>query len=98
MKMPDPHLLGGMGVLAAIIDTGSFGWAAEALDVSQSGVRRAITLSMGLFPYEQRREVAKPTPKTAPPDFAKRKFAPLFTSQANGRPSKICLSYRHYAT
>jgi DNA-binding transcriptional LysR family regulator len=42
MKGTDQHLLAGMGVLSAIIDTGSFGAAAEVLEMSQSGVSRAI--------------------------------------------------------
>jgi DNA-binding transcriptional LysR family regulator len=38
----DGRLAGGMGVLAAVVDTGSFIRAAEVLDMSQSGVSRAI--------------------------------------------------------
>jgi DNA-binding transcriptional LysR family regulator len=38
----DEKLLNGMGVLVAIVDGGSFVAAAEALDMSQSGVSRAV--------------------------------------------------------
>jgi DNA-binding transcriptional LysR family regulator len=38
----DERMLNGMGVLAAIVDTGSFAGAGEILDMSQSGVSRAI--------------------------------------------------------
>ncbi|WP_296947440.1 LysR family transcriptional regulator [uncultured Massilia sp.] len=42
MQNPDQHLLAGMGVLSAIVDSGSFGAAAEVLGMSQSGVSRAV--------------------------------------------------------
>lgn len=42
MKSADQNLLAGMGVLSAIVDTGSFGAAAEVLGMSQSGVSRAV--------------------------------------------------------
>lgn len=42
MKTTDQNLLNGMGVLSAIVNTGGFGRAAEALDMSQSGVSRAL--------------------------------------------------------
>lgn len=42
MKSADQNLLAGMGVLSAIVDSGNFGAAAEALGMSQSGVSRAI--------------------------------------------------------
>ncbi|WP_188796929.1 LysR family transcriptional regulator [Dyella nitratireducens] len=38
----DERLLNGMGVLCAVVDTGSFAGAGEALDMSQPGVSRAI--------------------------------------------------------
>ena len=38
----DPHLLSGMGVLAAVIEAGSFTQAGELLGLSASGVSRAI--------------------------------------------------------
>lgn len=38
----DERLLNGMGVLSAIVDSGSFVAAAEALDMSQSGVSRSV--------------------------------------------------------
>ena len=38
----DPRLLEGLAVMAAVIDAKSFGGAGEALDMSQSGVSRAI--------------------------------------------------------
>jgi DNA-binding transcriptional LysR family regulator len=38
----DERLLKGMGVVSAIVDSGSFAGAGEALDMSQSGVSRAI--------------------------------------------------------
>lgn len=38
----DERLLNGMGVLSAIVDSGSFAAAAEALDMSQSGVSRSV--------------------------------------------------------
>lgn len=38
----DEKLLNGMGVLAAIVDSGSFAAAAETLNMSQSGVSRAV--------------------------------------------------------
>ena len=36
----DERVLNGMGVLSAIVDSGSFAAAGEALDMSQSGVSR----------------------------------------------------------
>jgi hypothetical protein len=51
---------------------------------------------MGIFPYEQRLELAKPTPKATAPDFANRHFTPLFTSHAIGSSSKIYLTYQRY--
>jgi DNA-binding transcriptional LysR family regulator len=38
----DKDLVGGIGVFAAIVDAGTFSRAAEALDLSQSGVSRAV--------------------------------------------------------
>jgi DNA-binding transcriptional LysR family regulator len=38
----DESILNGMGVLSAIIDSGSFAAASEALDMSQSGVSRSV--------------------------------------------------------
>lgn len=38
----DGRLAGGMGVLSAVVDSGSFVKAAEALDMTQSGVSRAV--------------------------------------------------------
>lgn len=38
----DERMLNGMGVLAAIVDSGSFAGAGEILDMSQSGVSRAV--------------------------------------------------------
>jgi DNA-binding transcriptional LysR family regulator len=38
----DERILNGMGVLSAIIDSGSFAAASEALDMSQSGVSRSV--------------------------------------------------------
>ncbi|WCE06286.1 LysR family transcriptional regulator [Pseudoxanthomonas sp. JBR18] len=38
----DERVLNGMGVLSAIVDCGSFAAAAEALDMSQPGVSRAV--------------------------------------------------------
>jgi DNA-binding transcriptional LysR family regulator len=38
----DERVLNGMGVLSAIVDSGSFAGAGEILDMSQSGVSRAI--------------------------------------------------------
>ncbi|MCI0993732.1 LysR family transcriptional regulator [Pseudomonas corrugata] len=38
----DGRLVGGMGVLSAVVETGSFVRAAEALDITQSGVSRAV--------------------------------------------------------
>ncbi len=38
----DERVLNGMGVLSAIVDSGSFAGAADILDMSQSGVSRAI--------------------------------------------------------
>jgi DNA-binding transcriptional LysR family regulator len=38
----DERLLKGMGVVSAIVDSGSFAGAGEALDMSQSGVSRAV--------------------------------------------------------
>jgi DNA-binding transcriptional LysR family regulator len=50
----DKELVGGIGVFAAIVDAGTFSRAAEALDLSQSGVSRAVarlegTLGARLF-------------------------------------------------
>jgi DNA-binding transcriptional LysR family regulator len=43
MTMPfDERILNGMGVLTAIVDSGSFAAAGNALDMSQSGVSRSI--------------------------------------------------------
>jgi DNA-binding transcriptional LysR family regulator len=43
MTMPfDERMLNGMGVLTAIVDSGSFAAAGAALDMSQSGVSRSI--------------------------------------------------------
>lgn len=39
----DPGLAGGMGVLAAVVDSGSFARAADSLDMTPSGVSRAIS-------------------------------------------------------
>lgn len=39
----DERLLNGMGVMAAVVDSGSFVGAAEVLDMTQSGVSRAIS-------------------------------------------------------
>jgi len=38
----DERILNGMGVLSAIVDSGSFAAASEALDMSQSGVSRSV--------------------------------------------------------
>src|ERR1700677_4307708 len=38
----DERILNGMGVLTAIVDSGTFAAAAEALDMSQSGVSRSV--------------------------------------------------------
>lgn len=38
----DPALAGGMGVLGAVVDSGSFARAADSLDLTPSGVSRAI--------------------------------------------------------
>jgi DNA-binding transcriptional LysR family regulator len=38
----DERILNGMGVLSAIVDTGSFAAAGDMLDMSQSGVSRCI--------------------------------------------------------
>jgi DNA-binding transcriptional LysR family regulator len=38
----DERMLNGMGVLSAIVDSGSFAAASEALDMSQSGVSRSV--------------------------------------------------------
>ena len=38
----DERMLNGMGVLSAIVDSGSFAAATEALDMSQSGVSRSV--------------------------------------------------------
>ncbi|MBN3851777.1 LysR family transcriptional regulator [Paraburkholderia sp. Ac-20340] len=38
----DERILNGMGVLTAIVDSGSFAGAAERLDMSQSGVSRSV--------------------------------------------------------
>ncbi|WP_150721817.1 helix-turn-helix domain-containing protein [Pandoraea capi] len=42
MKTLNSQLLEGVDVLAAVVDTKRFGRAAEALDMSQSGVSRVI--------------------------------------------------------
>ena len=42
MQTHGPHLLEGLDVMAAVVDAKSFGGAGEALDMSQSGVSRAI--------------------------------------------------------
>lgn len=42
MSKLEESLLSGMGVLSAIVDTGSFGAAAELLEMSQPGVSRAV--------------------------------------------------------
>lgn len=39
----DPGLAGGMGVLSAVVDSGSFARAADSLDMTPSGVSRAIS-------------------------------------------------------
>ena len=39
----DPSLAGGMGVLSAVVDCGSFARAADSLDMTPSGVSRAIS-------------------------------------------------------
>ncbi|MBK5439270.1 MULTISPECIES: LysR family transcriptional regulator [unclassified Pseudomonas] len=39
----DPGLAGGMGVLAAVVDSGSFARAADSLEMTPSGVSRAIS-------------------------------------------------------
>ncbi|QJI30519.1 LysR family transcriptional regulator [Pseudomonas sp. ADAK18] len=39
----DPGLAGGMGVLSAVVDGGSFARAADSLDMTPSGVSRAIS-------------------------------------------------------
>jgi DNA-binding transcriptional LysR family regulator len=41
----DPGLAGGMGVLAAVVDSGSFARAADSLEMTPSGVSRAISRS-----------------------------------------------------
>ena len=38
----DGRLLGGIGVLAAVVDTGNFVRAGEALGLTPSGVSRAV--------------------------------------------------------
>src|SRR3984957_14439152 len=38
----DGRLLGGVGVLAAVVETGNFVRAAEALGLTQSGISRAV--------------------------------------------------------
>ena len=38
----DERMLNGIGVLSAIVDSGSFAAASEALDMSQSGVSRSV--------------------------------------------------------
>jgi DNA-binding transcriptional LysR family regulator len=38
----DERMLNGMGVLSAIVDSGSFAAASEALHMSQSGVSRSV--------------------------------------------------------
>ena len=43
MSVFDSHLLEGVDVMAAVVDTKSFGGAAEVLDMSQSGVSRAVS-------------------------------------------------------
>ncbi len=42
MRTFNKQMLEGVDVMAAVVDTKSFGLAAEALDMSQSGVSRAI--------------------------------------------------------
>lgn len=42
MRKIEESLLSGMGVLSVIVDTGSFGAAAEVLEMSQPGVSRAV--------------------------------------------------------
>lgn len=42
MRTFSPQLLEGIDVMAAVVDTRSFGAAAEVLDMSQSGVSRAV--------------------------------------------------------
>ncbi|MGO1271434.1 MAG: LysR family transcriptional regulator, partial [Pseudomonas helleri] len=39
----DPGLASGMGVLSAVVDSGSFAKAADRLDITPSGVSRAIS-------------------------------------------------------
>lgn len=43
MSVFDSHLLEGVDVMAAVVDTKSFGGAAEVLDMSQSGVSRSVS-------------------------------------------------------
>lgn len=38
----DERILNGMGVFSAIVDSGSFARASDTLDMTQSGVSRAI--------------------------------------------------------
>jgi DNA-binding transcriptional LysR family regulator len=38
----DARLLGGISVLAAVVETGNFVRAAEALGLTQSGISRAV--------------------------------------------------------
>ena len=38
----DGRLLGGVGVMAAVVETGNFARAGDALGLTQSGVSRAI--------------------------------------------------------
>ena len=45
----DGRLLGGVGVMAAVVETGNFARAGDALGLTQSGVSRAIlTPSMSI--------------------------------------------------
>jgi len=60
MDFFDSRMLNGMGVLISIVDTGGFASAAEALDMSPSGVSRAIArlesrLGIRLFDRTTRR-------------------------------------------
>src|ERR1700731_1544383 len=41
----DGRLLGGIGVLAAVVESGNFARAGEALGLTSSGVSRAVTLT-----------------------------------------------------
>jgi hypothetical protein len=52
----DERVLNGMGVLTAIVDSGSFGAAGELLDMSQSGVSRSIArleARRGIRPFDR---------------------------------------------